>query len=144
MGTKKNKVKLTDVIHLYVGQRIISYIGKFSESDVIKGTVGSIVVLKINNNGEIQDSLDLSYKFTKGCEPKLMLRPMSDLTKEELIKQGFSSHIDWLTHEKGDPMRAPYKMVSYCIKQGFDVFGLIKSGQALDVKKTGNFNSLSL
>lgn len=125
------KTKLIDVIHLYIGQRIISYIGKFSESDVIKGVVGGLVIFKINSDDEIQDSLDLNYKFKKGSEPKLMLRPMSELTKEELQKQGFESHIDWLTHEKGDPMKAPFEMVSYCIKQGFDVFGLEKSGQAI-------------
>lgn len=102
-------VKLIDVIHFYIGQRIISYVGDFSESDVIKGVVGGLVVFKINSDGEIYDSLDLHYKFKKGFEPKLMLRPMSELTKDELRKQGFDSHIDFLTHEKGDPMRAPFE-----------------------------------
>lgn len=126
-------IKLIDVIHFYIGQRIVTYIGNFSESDVIKGVVGGLVVFKINSDGEIQDSLDLHYKFKKGHEPKLMLRPMSKLTKEELRKQGFESHCDFLTHEKGDPMRAPFEMVMYCIRQGFDVFGLIESGQAIDL-----------
>ena len=96
--------KLIDVVHLYIGQRIISYIGKFSESDVRKGVIGGLVIFKTNSDDEIQDSLDLHYKFKKGQE----LRPMSE-------------------------MKAPYKMVAYCIKQGFDVFGLIESGQAINL-----------
>lgn len=65
----------------------------------------------------------------------ILLRRMSELTRSELEAQGFSSHIDFLTHECRNPIGeegqyshkdgAPYEMVLYCISKHFDVFGLI-------------------
>lgn len=66
---------------------------------------------------------------------KPILRPLSDLTKEELKNQGFETHIDYLTHEKGNPIFAPYQMVKYLFSQHFDVFGLIDQDLAIDINK---------
>lgn len=131
MKTKK-KVKLIDVVHLYVGHQIQSYWGAFKETEVIKGVIGSKVILEIEDDN-IFSSIDLSYKQKKGREVKLVLHPMSKLTREELITQGFDSHIDYLTHEQQDPLKAPYEMVQYLIGRGFDVFGLIESNQAISI-----------
>lgn len=66
---------------------------------------------------------------------KMILKPMSDLTKEELTKYGFTNHIDYLTHEKQDPMKAPYEMTEYLFKNHYDVFGLIEKCLAINIKK---------
>jgi len=64
---------------------------------------------------------------------KPILRPMSDLTKEELRDQGFWHHIDFLTHEKQPPIEAPFFMVRYLASKHFDIHGLIAKGLAIDI-----------
>jgi len=67
------------------------------------------------------------------CENmKLILKPMSSLTRKELEEQGFSSHIDYLTteqfcdqKEKFPIFKAPYNMIQYLISKHYDVFYLI-------------------
>lgn len=63
---------------------------------------------------------------------KLILKPMSLLTREELIAQGFNSHIDYLTSEqfcnqkeKFPIFKAPYDMIIYLLSNHYDVFELI-------------------
>jgi len=75
------------------------------------------------------------------CEIKPILIPLSDLTKEELREQGFSSHIDYLTHEKQNPLKAPFEMVQYLFTNHFDIYGLIDKGLAIAV--TNEFNPYS-
>ena len=82
-------------------------------------------------------------------EVKPILRPMSDLTQDELRSAGFDSHVDYLTHELQSPStqdrldhkgkklwnveRAPYEMVAYLFEHHFDVFDLIPGGLAVDI-----------
>lgn len=82
-----------------------------------------------------------SYELFKGNLDQLLkdnllkpiLKRMTELTREELLTQGFRSHIDFLTHEHGDPMKAPYEMIEYCLSKNYDVFGLIEAGLAFDI-----------
>lgn len=71
--------------------------------------------------------------FYSGTGLTPILRPLSDLTKEELIEQGFSSHIDYLTQQKQDHLKAPFFMVQYLLSKHFDIFGLIENGLAIDI-----------
>jgi len=74
----------------------------------------------------------VNYKFT---EIKPILHPLSDITRGELEKEGFSSHIDYLTHEnKGSEwtLRAPFNMVEYLLSQHYDIYGLIPAELAID------------
>lgn len=64
---------------------------------------------------------------------KMILKPMSDLTKEELMEFGFKNHIDYLTHEKQDPMKAPHEMIEYLFKNHYDVYGLIDKNLAINI-----------
>lgn len=61
-----------------------------------------------------------------------LLRPLSQLTRQELLNGGFTSHLDYLTHEKGDPMKAPYEMVRYLLSKHYDIFGLIQNNLAIE------------
>ena len=81
-------------------------------------------------------------------ELKIVLKPMKTLTQEELIAEGFGSHIDYLTHELQNPKnknrissdgkpswrveKAPFEMVQYLIREHYDVFGLLEAGLAVD------------
>lgn len=85
---------------------------------------------------EENDIRDMMYLDSSSCErlnglAKPILRSLSNLTKDELRGQGFDSHIDFLTHEKRNPLEAPYKMVEYLFSKHFDVFGLIEQGLAI-------------
>lgn len=64
---------------------------------------------------------------------KMILKPMSDLTKKELQDFGFTNHIDYLTHEQEDPMKAPYEMTEYLFKNHYDVYGLIDKKLAINI-----------
>lgn len=85
---------------------------------------------------------------------KPILKPLHDLTRGELEKQGYWHHIDWLTYELQTSKRnnglkglekhindAPYEMIQYLFSKHYDVFGLIDKGLAYsysDVQSTSN------
>lgn len=97
-----------------------------------KYVIGTIGAMYCEKNGDVSitcfDTVNAApYTF------KPILRPMTDLTKEELIEQGFTSYIDYLTHEKRTPLEAPYNKVQYLLSKHYDVFGLIEQGLAIDI-----------
>jgi len=66
---------------------------------------------------------------------KLILQPLSDVTRKELEEQGFDSHIDYLTYENQGvewTLEAPFNMVQYLLSQHYDIYGLIPAGLAID------------
>lgn len=72
---------------------------------------------------------------------KLVLRPLSELTREELEEAGFNSYIDCLTYgNKGVEwtLKAPYDMVVYLISKHYDIYGLIEQGYALNINELKN------
>jgi hypothetical protein len=64
---------------------------------------------------------------------KMVLKPMSDLTQEELRANGFDNHLDYLTHEKKDPLKAPCEMTQYLFSKLYDVYGLIGQDKAISI-----------
>ena len=67
---------------------------------------------------------------------RLLLKPLSDLTRKELELEGFDSHIDYLTYEnKGSEwtLKAPFNMVQYLLSKHFDIYNLIENGLAIDI-----------
>jgi hypothetical protein len=97
------------------------------------GTISNIYTIgSCYDNDDIKISIDF-YEAEHIWMFKPILRPLSDLTKEELINQGFSHHIDYLTHEKQDPLKAPYDMVQYLLSQHYDIFNLIPNNLAIDI-----------
>lgn len=73
---------------------------------------------------------------------KPILKPLSSLYAEDLIKAGFSTHLDYCTFENQRnpnvfPIKtAPYKMVKWLYKNHYDVDGLIDAGLAIDKNTT--------
>lgn len=143
MKTKKNKVKLIDVIHLYLGQRISSYWGDQQEIQTLKGILGTTGIIKMNGD-EITESVDLAFKQKKGFEVKLVLGSLSDLKSNisklmaihffNTDKDGIEKDLQMISDLKYDPLKCRYDIVNMLIYEGYDVFGLIESGQAIDVK----------
>lgn len=102
---------------------------------------------------ELMDNNENKH-FVNFVGAKPILRPLSDLSQIELLTAGFSSHIDYLTHElqnKDNHDRidscgkklwrveaAPYEMVAYLFENHFDVFGLIEKGLAVDINTLKN------
>jgi hypothetical protein len=80
---------------------------------------------------------------TGSCKP--ILRPLSDLTREDLIEDlgTETSCLDWTTSEREHWIRfysrehwinnLPYLIYSHLVKNHFDVFGLIPKGLAIDI-----------
>lgn len=79
-------------------------------------------------------------------EATIILRPLSDLTKE--IEQNFFPYDElWKYHNfssmnfyyiEKDPTRYPYTIVSALLSWHFDVFGLIEKGLAIDINSFDN------
>lgn len=67
-----------------------------------------------------------------------ILKPMCQLTREELKDKGFWTYCDFLTSEhQSDPKRfpienAPHKMVEYLLSRHYDIFDLISKGLAVE------------
>ena len=76
---------------------------------------------------------------------KLILKPLSDLTKEDLIEDlgTQTSHLDWTTVEREHWIRfynrehwvnnLPHLIYNYLVKNLYDINGLIEKGLAIDV-----------
>lgn len=135
------KTELKDVVHLYVGQQMTSYWGDFKERQTIVGVIGPLVILKFSEEDGVQESVDLSFGFPEGKEPKLVLRPLSGMTSKEkqqlseimkdtkegknLLPEIKSGRLLNLFVNREDP-----GIILWLLNKGFDIFNLIGSGQA--------------
>lgn len=112
--------QLKEYLHLYLG------------CEIMNGIDDKIRVLKSSN-------LD-TYIYTKVGNPKILLRPLSDMTEEEKEQIGFSAFEILRKNEFGDkvlPARNisamwAAKQTAYLLSRHFDLFGLIESGLAID------------
>jgi hypothetical protein len=126
-----NGVK-NDYLHLYLG----------CECEVIgTGFIGKIDT--VFDDGTIATGLG-RFPFVqtlRGDEIKPLLRPLTDMTHEELQECGnmiydFSDEPDLNNHKWEDfqTLLDPMQFV-WLLKKGFDLFGLIESGLAIDKTK---------
>lgn len=109
-------MKLSEVIHLYIGQEC-EYKWIREPDKILHGKVTPKVIESIHYNDGI-----LTYV-------KLILRPLSDATKQE-TKEILMSGDEIATDIELDAART-----LYLLSKGFDLFGLIESGQAIDKTK---------
>jgi hypothetical protein len=105
-------------------------------------------------SGDFNKIPDVLRGFNKHATVKLVLRPMSELTNDELRTAmwsiGHSSHIDWTTTEREAVISRygrkywikdiPYAVMEYLFKNHYDVFGLIDAGIAVDINSTETFD----
>ncbi|GEM_PF-1249808 len=81
---------------------------------------------------------------------KLILKPLSDLTKADLINAGFDYQIDWLTHERESHVKyygslerfinkTDFGHIQFLISNHYDIYGLIKEGLAININALQHF-----
>lgn len=136
------KIELKDVINFYLGCEVITE----------KGTIWTLEPSNFLSN----------WQSSYFLNSKPLLRPLSDLTKEEAIEVtkpvvvygDIPNARTYDTYESafgktvvfwGDGLRERYipedethfcsEQFTYLIKKGFDLFGLIESNQAVDKTK---------
>lgn len=108
-------------------------------NDEMIGLSESLVITDLNN-GSIDCSVDLNYVGENGSKP--ILRPLSDLTFEDLDKLGKrygiqvndeEVHVFRDLDENRNPLEWRYEDIQYLLSRHFDVFGLIEKGLAIDI-----------
>lgn len=138
-------IELKDVIHLYLGCEVKT-ISEFPARLVWAGILGS--------EAQKYGTLVGGMSTTRHWEPenKLVLRPLSDMTEEEanaiwkILDWNEAIHpphrigdilseFDTIERDDGTSENSHWghlvKIMPYLLKQGFDLFGLIESGQAI-------------
>ena len=128
------KIKLKDVIHLYIGQRLMNYWGTHKEFNTIQGVIYPHVIFDYDaEDGNVRSRLDISYKFKKGTEPKLMLRPWSSVTEKDM--EPFNKVVTPINEGSiGQAQETHWaKRINFLRSIGVDCDGLIDSGQAVDI-----------
>jgi hypothetical protein len=150
------KTELKDVLHLMVGQEVLhDWFGEKSIEKII-AVFESTVIFEIYDD-QIEDQYDL---LDPDNTDKLILRPLSDMTdeegrycaillwhnsdeefedkaniyKERQINRAKLDIRDYFGMISLPAYRIGFQLFAYLLKQGFDLFGLIKSGQAIDRK----------
>lgn len=127
------KTKLKDVVHLYIGQTMISYWGERKEFQTIEGVVNHSVIFRYNHEqGSAKEFLDMNYNFLKGTEPKLLLRPWSSVTEKDM--EPFHKITTPINEGSIGQAQAIHwaKRINFLRSIGVDCDGLIDSGQAID------------
>ncbi len=118
------KTELEDVMHLYLGCEVkTTHYGK----GILKGlNIHDVHLVEIKGESK-------TFRLNQF---KPILRQLSDMTKEENICYSRTGlrHISESV-ENYDSIRIESEKTAYLLKQGFDLFNLISTGQAIDKTK---------
>lgn len=130
------KTEFKDVAHLYLGCEVEAH-PKHYEDKAIKGRLDGVVLNRVfvqcfdvfgNPWSENEVTSLEKLPFDK---IKPILRPLSDMTEEEKAQlrdfMGWARYVEYLKFGLCTP-----EGVAYLLKQGFDLFNLIPSSQAID------------
>ena len=113
----RKEIKFEDVAKFYIGCKCVVMEDDSLEEEIIIGV----------SKDEVTTNFDsASFDIVK---PKLREFP-TDMTDEDEKATGLNA-----TYEFGHHTFTPFEFL-YFIEQGFDMFGLIKSGQAIKVSLT--------
>jgi hypothetical protein len=127
------KKNIADYLHLYLGCEFI-----WEDEDdpmILKGVFGDVAY-----STEADESGEGMYAIE---EIKPILRPLSDMTEEEMNHLGSLTtmtlydcfdefYYDFLDQREDRPWETTFEITRYLLTRGFDLFGLIESGLALD------------
>lgn len=131
-------IKLKDVIHLYIGCSV-----QFNEPDDTENELIGVVIHEChlhNKTHNMYGSCDIS-------KLKPVLRPLSDMNDTECDEVGCD--IQDGEYDKGTitsdciiagtyhvkSIRGSAEAIMWLLRNHFDIFGLIESGQAIDATK---------
>lgn len=138
------KKQLKDYAHLYLGCEVIciNEDEELSEWEIHKGAIGKLTLVNIGNmqiqSFDDNESWEIGVEFENShCADwfsngnfKLLLRSLSDwsIEEQEEYKQIKKDHIPTL----GGDQKLYAKYTAHLLSKGFDLFGLIEDGLALD------------
>lgn len=118
--------KIEDCLHLYLGCEIM---------DECNAKVGKLVGIDPFNTCPVVVQHATIWHLDYH-EVKLILRPLSDMTEEEAKEHDLLTDLCYSAANKfWDRARTEAAVTSYLLKQGFDLFGLIEEGIAIDKTK---------
>lgn len=152
------EIKLKDVIHLYLGCDVQTKIRvETSEGEPLKKLKGKLIDIDLFIKDKVGIHLDnekheLDTTSLLISDIKLILIPLCELMDEvkpeeariEKIVRETLNHCDaydeWMEFYIDNPepsriLQAPFEVVQELIKQQYDVFNLIPSGQVIDKSK---------
>lgn len=115
-------MQLKDCIHFYLGAKA----KRFPEGAIVYITLWQL------------EQFDLQH-----CQLMPILRRLESMTGEECDKYNRISDSLFSLAEGVNQVRQASAAISYLINLGFDLFGLIESGEALDaetIKQSGNIH----
>lgn len=121
------KINSKDIIHFYIGCSVVTKDENFNSR--------GLKLIGISDEGcKVSDeAIKISY-YVKTEDVKLCLRLLSDMTDEEYTHLGFTeTGIKFTKSEESElfDLLTPIEF-AYLLKQGFDLFELIKSNQAVE------------
>lgn len=128
--------KIEDYLHLYLGCKV-----EWGFENRKK--IGTLIGKTIPFGWQIFDSINpiVPYHNVKPELIKLILRPLSHMTEEEEIEVSNITNLHMVTYLKQAWVnKTPFKidlhempsLFVYLCRQGFDLFGLIESGLAIN------------
>ncbi len=124
-----------DFIHLYIGCKVA---GTYSDAS---GSIG--ILTGVTNGGSeceiqffLEDGINVEEEPTwnDAKDVKLILRPLSSMTEEEGKELDWSLRIGWVSRWDGigRPQVLTPEEFRYLLSKGFDIFGLLHSGLAIE------------
>ena len=92
-----------------------------------------VEIVGLNSFVEIQED-DRNITEEYGYDEVFpLLKPMSILTRKELVEEGFCTHIDFILDGRDFIIEAPYNMLDFLFSKHYDVFGLINQRLAVSL-----------
>lgn len=117
--------RIQDYIPYYIGQDVLIY---HSDSEPISATLEGY-----DGASEMVICERVRYKPE---QIKLQLRPLSDMTRDEVNDCDIIRCVNFSENQKDNQVQSDAAITSFLIRQGFDVFSLIESGLALNKTTT--------
>lgn len=108
-----------DYLHLYLGQKT-----KWSDRSKTESQERTLTAFDVH----CANAEGSHWSYTP------ILRPLSDMTEEE-NNMGFEIMAKYDPEYKEENIKCNAEMTLYLLKQGFDIFGLIEAGLAIDKTK---------
>lgn len=130
---------IKDYLHLYLGADV-AYEAVDGGKTII-GILAAIeykgsITVRLGNDSHKSQSLYWNEFYPTG---KLLLRPLYDMTKVEKDHVGYDAYKvlrdKTIPNDKRTPFEWSAKQTAYLLKQGFDLFGLIDAGLAINKSK---------
>lgn len=118
---------IKEYLPFYVGQECTCDEARFKITGVQFTEAGTGVF-----DGTFNDGIPQGW-WVENCDFKLLLRPLSDMAQDERMEESSIFHCEANKNLHYDEKRA--LIVHYLLKQGFDLFGLIDAGLAIDKTK---------